>query len=161
MAAATEDRLDVFVRQLRHSVNHDLPVSDTSDEFYESTLAEVNSNGELEPLSHADGDDDSGATVLAILERQDDEPFTGKFQYDRGGTDPLVKAYSGVILEFETDDDISNYSIEDPVYAVDNQTVRAAESSGTSGDKAAEAGRVYEVLESKETVKVYVPGILG
>ena len=160
MAAATEDRLDVFVRQLRHSVNHDLPASDTSDEFYESTLAAVNSSGELEPLTHSDGDDDSGSTVLAILERQDDEPFTGKFQYDRSGTDPLVKAYSGVILEFEIDDSISNYSIEDPVYAVDNQTVSASEGDGAGGSYT-EAGRVYEVLDQKETVKVYVTGILG
>ena len=157
MAAATEDRFDVFVRQLRHSVNHDLPVANTDDEFYESTFAMINGSGELEPLTHAAGDDDSGVVALAVLERQDDEPFTGKFRRDRGGSDPLVKAYSGAIIEFEINDSIGNYSIGDTVYAEDNQTVDAAQADGSAGSRP-EAGTVYEVLDS--TVKVYVPGIL-
>jgi hypothetical protein len=159
MAAATEDRLGVFTRQLRHSVVHDLPVENTDDEFYESTLAEVNADGTAAPLTHTDGDDDSGQVVLAVLDRQDDEPFTGKFQRDRAGTDPLVNLQSGAIIEFEISDSIGNHAIGDDVYAVDNQTVRSSQSSGTSGDNAAKAGTVYEVLGS--TVKVYVPGILA
>lgn len=159
MAAATEDRLDVFTRQLRHSVEHDLPVESTDDEFYESTLAEVNADGTAAPLTHVAGEDDSGQVVLAVLDRQDDEPFTGKFKRDRGGSDPLVNLQSGAIIEFEISDAIGNHSIGDPVYAIDNQTVRSAQSSGTTGDNAAEAGTVYEVLDS--TVKVYVPGILA
>jgi len=158
MAAATEDRFDVFVKELRHSVEHDLPVENPeSDEFYESTLVQINSNGNLIPLSHTGGEDDSGVTVLANLDRQDDEPFTGKFQRDRGGTDPLANAKSGAIIELEINDSISNYAIGDTVYAVDNQTVDAAQADGSSGSRA-EVGTVYEVLDS--TVKVYVPGIL-
>jgi len=158
MAAATEDRLGVFVRQLRHSVVHDLPVENVDDEFYESTLAEVNADGTAAPLTHSGGDDDSGQVVLAVLSRQDDEPFTGKFQRDRGGSDPLVKLQSGAIIEFEINDSIGNYAIGDDAYAVDNQTVDAAQSDGSSGSRAL-AGTVYEVLDS--TVKVYVPGILA
>jgi len=158
MAAATEDRFDVFVKELRNSVEHDLPVENPeSDEFYESTLVQVNGNGNLIPLSHSDGDDDSGVQVLANLDRQDDEPFTGKFQRDRGGDDPLANAKSGAIVEFEIADSIGNYSIGDTAFAVDNQTVNADQSDGGGGSYA-EAGTVYEVLES--TVKVYVPGIL-
>jgi hypothetical protein len=158
MAAATADRLDVFVRQLRNSLKHDLPVANPeSDEFYESTLAEVNANGELEPLTHAAGDDDSGVVALAILGRQDDEPFTGKFQRGRGGGDPLATAHSGALIEFEIADSIGNYAIGDAVYAEDNQTVSASQSDGSAGSRP-EAGTVYEVLDS--TVKVYVPGLL-
>lgn len=158
MAAATEDRLDVFTRQLRHSVVHDLPVENTEDEFYESTLAEVNADGTAAPLTHADGDDDSGQVVLAVLDRQDDEPFTGKFKRDRAGTDPLVNLQSGAIIEFEINDSIGNYAIGDDAYAVDNQTVDSTQADGSSGSRAL-AGTVYEVLDS--TVKVYVPGILA
>jgi len=158
MAAATEDRLDVFTRQLRHSIEHDLPVANpSSDEFYESTLAGVNADGTAAPLTHSAGDDDSGQVVLAVLDRQDDEPFTGKFKRDRAGTDPLVNLQSGAILEFEINDLIGNYALGDPVYAVDNQTVDAAQADGSAGSRA-KAGVVYEVLES--TVKVYVPGLL-
>jgi hypothetical protein len=158
MAAATEDRFDVFVRQLRHSVEHDLPVESTDDEFYESTLAEINADGTVAPLTHTAGDDDSGQVVLAILDRQDDEPFTGKFKRDRGGSDPLVNLQSGAIIEFEINDSIGNYAIGDDAYAVDNQTVDAAQADGSAGSRAF-AGTVYEVLDS--TVKVYVPGILA
>lgn len=156
MAAATEDRFDVFVKQLRHSVNHELPVVNSDDVFYESTLAQVTS-GELEPLDHTDGEDDSGVVALAVLSHQDDEPFTGKFQRDRAGSDPMAKAYSGALIEFEIADSVGNYSIGDTVYAVDNQTVNASQADGSSGSYA-EAGKVYEVLDS--TVKVYVPGLL-
>jgi len=158
MAAATEDRFDVFVRQLRHSVEHDLPVENPDEDFYESTLAEVNADGTAAPLTHSDGDDDSGQVVLAVLDRQDDEPFTGKFKRDRGGDDPLVNLQSGAIIEFEIADSIGNYAIGDDAYAVDNQTVNAAQADGSSGSYAL-AGTVYEVLDS--TVKVYVPGILA
>lgn len=158
MAAATEDRMDVFTKQLRHSVEHDLPVADTSDEFYESTLAKINANGEAEPLTHSDGDDNSGVVALAVLDRQDDEPFTGKFQRDRAGSAPLVNLQSGALIEFEIADSVGNYAIGDTAYAVDNQTVNAAQADGSSGSYA-EAGTVYEVLDS--TVKVYVPGILA
>lgn len=158
MAAATEDRLDVFTKPLRHSLDHDLPVANpTSDEFFESTLAAINSSGELEPLAHTAGDDDSGVVVLAILSRQDDEPFTGKFSRDRGGTDPLAKAVSGALLEFEISDSIGNYSIGDPAYAEDNQTVDASQSDGSGGNRPL-AGTVYEVRGG--TVVLYVPGIL-
>jgi len=158
MAAATEDRFDVFVRQLRHSVEHDLPVENTDDEFYESTLAEVNADGTAAPLTHSTDDDDSGQVVLAVLDRQDDEPFTGKLQRDRAGSDPLVNLQSGAIIEFEINDSIGNYSLGDEVYAVDNQTVNATQSDSGAGSYAS-AGTVYEVLDS--TVKVYVSGILS
>jgi len=158
MAAATEDRLGVFTRQLRHSVEHDLPVENTDDEFYESTLAEINADGTAAPLTHTAGDDDSGQVVLAVLDRQDDEPFTGKFKRDRGGSDPLVNLQSGAIIEFEINDSIGNYSAFDTVYGVDNQTVNASQGDG-SGGSYPEVGRVYMVESS--TVKVFVPGLLG
>lgn len=148
----------MFVRQLRHSVEHDLPVENPDEDFYESTLAEVNADGTAAPLTHSNGDDDSGQVVLAVLDRQDDEPFTGKFQRDRGGSDPLVNLQSGAIVEFEIADSIGNYSIGDDVFAVDNQTVNATQADGGSGSYAP-AGTVYEVLDG--TVKVYVPGILA
>lgn len=158
MAAATGDRLDVHVKELRNSVEHDLPVENPeSDEFYESTLTLVNGNGNLVPLTHSGGDDDSGAVVLANLDRQDDEPFTGKFQRDRGGDDPLANAKSGALIELEINDSIGNYSIGDTAYAVDNQTVDSTQADGSSGSRA-EAGTVYDVLDS--SVVVYVPGIL-
>lgn len=157
MAATSEDRLDAFVNQLRFSLDHELPVVDpANDVFYESTLAQITA-GELEPLSHTAGDDDSGVVALAILSHQDDEPFTGKFSRDRGGSDPLAKAFSGAIIEFEINDAIGNYAVGDPAYAVDNQTVDAAQADGSAGNRA-KAGVVYEVLDS--TVKVYVPGLL-
>jgi len=162
MAAATEDRLDVFTKQLRHSLDHDVPVVDTTEKFYESTLVQITADYEATAIDHTSGEDDSGVQVLANLEFQDDEPFTGKFQRDRAGTDPLVKLFSGVLLEFEiaSGDAIDDFAFGDEVFAVDNQTVSADQADGSSGSYAS-AGTVYEVLDQKETVKVYVPGILG
>ena len=156
MAEAIEDRLGVFVRQLRHSINHSVAVADTADTFYESTLAQTD-GVTAEPVSHTSGQDDSGLTVLAALSHQDDEPFTGKLQRDRGGNDPYVKLYSGALIEFDIDDAVSDHQLGQLAYAVDNQTVSSTEGDG-SGGKLALAGRVYEVLDS--TVKVYVQGIL-
>lgn len=160
MADATEDRLDVFTRQLRGSIHHDIPVADSTDEFYESTLAQVSAAYEALPVDHTAGEDDSGLVVLAILSRQDDEPFTGKFKRDRAGTDPYVKLFSGAIIEFEiaSGDVIGDFAFGDTVYAVDNQTVAAAQADGSAGSYA-RAGTVYEVLEG--TVKVLVDGING
>lgn len=161
MAAATEDRFDVFTRHLYSSVEFDKSVANPdTDEFYESTLAQVNADDTAEPVNHTDGEDDSGLMILAVLDRQDDEPFTGKFKRDRGGSDPLVNLQAGAIIEFEiaSGDAIGDFELLDDVFAVDNQTVSAAQADGSSGSYAF-AGRVYEVLDS--TVKVYVPGILG
>lgn len=160
MAAATEDRMDVFSKQLRNSVLHDVPVADSTENFYESTLVQLNASDEATNVDHTGGEDDSGVQILAAMEYQDDEPFTGKFQRDRAGSDPLVKLHSGVLLEFEIADSIGNYAVGDTAYAVDNQTVNASQGDGSGGNYA-EAGTVYEVLDQKGTVKVYVPGILG
>jgi hypothetical protein len=159
MAQATEDRLDVFTRQLRLSINHDIPVADSTDEFYESTLAQVSAAYEALPVDHADGDDDSDLTILAVLGYQDDEPFTGRFSRDRAGRDPYVKLFSGAIIEFEiaSGDSIGDFAFGENVYAVDNQTVSAAQGDG-SGGSYARAGTIYEVLD--DTVKVLVRGII-
>jgi len=159
MAAATEDRLDVFVNQPPATLIHQPLMANTDDVFYESTLAELNAAGDqASPLTHSDGDDDSGVVVLANLQHQDDEAFTGNVQRDRAGTDPRVKLHSGAIIEFEIADSIGNYSAFDTVYGVDNQTVNASQGDG-SGGSYPEVGRVYMVESS--TVKVFVPGLLG
>jgi len=160
MADATEDRFDVFTRQLRMSIHHDIPTDDSTDTFYESTLAQVSDSYTALPVDHTDGEDDSGLKILAVLGHQDDEPFTGKFQRDRGGQDPYVKLFSGAIIEFEIDggDVIGDFAFGAPVYAVDNQTVSAAQGDG-SGGSYARAGTVYEVLD--DSVKVLVRGIIG
>jgi len=159
MAAATEDRLDVFVNEPSFTLMHGPKMADTSDVFYEATLAELNAAGdEASPLTHSAGDDDSGVAVVACLQHQEDDPFTGNVQRDRAGKDPRVDLHSGAIIEFEIADSIGNYGIGDDVYGVDNQTVNASQADGSSGDYAF-VGRVYEVKSS--TVKVFVPGILG
>lgn len=161
MAAATEPRFDVDTTQLPQSVLHDLPLANADTDFFANTLVQVNGDGTAENVSHTTGDDDSGLAILANLERQSDkteEAFTGKMQYDRAGTDPLVELVSGAIIEFEIDDPVADFSFKDTVYAVDNQTVSANAGDG-SGGTLAEAGRVYQVRES--TVRVLVPGILG
>jgi len=70
MADATEDRFDVFTRQLRMSIHHDIPTDDSTDTFYESTLAQVSDSYTALPVDHTDGEDDSGLKILAVLGHQ-------------------------------------------------------------------------------------------
>lgn len=162
MAAATEDRLDVFVNQQNFGLITQPEIANPqSDTFYESTLAELDSNGLVTPLTHTSGEDDSGVLTGAVLDHysaETREAFTGNVQYDRAGQTPRIKLRHGVIVEFEIADSIGNYSLRQDVYGVDNQTVNAAQGDGSGGNYPF-VGRVYDILS--DSVKVYVPGILG
>lgn len=159
MAAATEDRVDVFTRELDQRVIQHLPLA-TGEILYAKTLAQINS-GELAELDHTDSDDDSGVSVRAIFKHMEEDEGPISNLRSRYPNSDLTDAqcYSGVLLEFEVDEaDVSGYSHDDQVYAVDNQTVTITQADGSAGQYAP-VGKVYSINSSRDTVVVLVEGI--
>jgi hypothetical protein len=164
--AATEARLGVKSTDLRFNLQDLYLISDAeNDVFYENTLAQVDpttgENGTATPVDHSDGDDDSGLLILASKRHQDEDAFAGGQQRVGQGKTQRVELTHGYLVELEVAeaDAGDNYNVGDTVYAVDNETVSASQGDGSGGNYA-EAGTVYQVLDTNGTVFVYVPGIL-
>jgi len=159
--AATSDRLGVYIHERRSSYFHDFPIAD-GEVLPEGTLAQLNGSGDLETLTHAAGDDDSGVVPLAVLayQEEDQDPIDDVHR-DRGGTSPTGRAYEGIILELEDDgDDLSQYTVlESTAYAVDNETVAPDETDGSGGSHSA-VGTVVRKKEADGTVLVHIDGAI-
>lgn len=144
--AATEDRLGAFVSDPAGTLFHDKPLAD-GEVLYEKTLATINASGELEPV---DGNEAADDVILAVVKHQSGDGLIGNAVRTRDGK-AIARAHSGVILGLEDDDGApSGYTIGQPAYAVDNESVSA---TGT-----AVAGTVYDVRG--EEILVRVDGIL-
>ena len=163
--AASEDRLGAYTNNTTAlPLRHDLPIANPdTDTFYANTLIQYDASADTAtPLSHTAGDDDSGLIVFGNFDHQSAETreaFTGNVLRGRAGQNPLVTVWSGQILELNTNDAISNYDIGTVAYAVDNETVDAAQADGSAGSRAA-VGVVYNVRSDEGTVDVYVPGFM-
>lgn len=159
--AATEDRIDVFTNALDQRVVQHLPLAD-GEVLYAKTLAQINASGELEALSHSDGDDDSAVSVRAILQHMEDEGPISNLRSRYPGFPPEdAECFSGVLVGFEvTEANTDGYSLDAMTYAVDNETVTNTQADGSSGSYAP-VGRVFGIDADRNRVVVLVKGING
>lgn len=161
--ATTEDRLGAYEHE-RVGTSFEYTLDLAADAVIpENTLVQYD-GAEADAVTHSDGDDDSGLTVLAALAHQEDDindPLDVKTRRDRGGTDPQGQFLDGVVLALEVaESDISGYSFGDEVYAVDNETVSADQADGSTGSYAP-AGTVVGLNAEDNRVHVHVDGLVN
>lgn len=150
--AATEARLGVWHNKPAFSLADIYPKATADEKFYEHTLAAVDpATGEATAVT---GSTDASALVAVVGRYQDDDAFAGGSQNVGPGKTQWVELTHGYLVELNFDGDVSNVSPGDDVYGVDNDTVNTTDTNVF-------VGRIYQALESNDTVKVYVPGILG
>jgi hypothetical protein len=157
--AATSDRLGIYIHERPSSIFHEQPIK-SGEDLYEGTLAQLNSSGEIQNLTHSDGDDDSNVVPFAVLGYQSEDDPTADPHFDRGSTSPLATVYENVLLELKDNTgNLSNYTeTETTVYAVDNETVDPSQADGSAGSRP-KVGTVYRKKENAGTVIVHVDGL--